>query len=116
MAVTAHSTLSYFRGLSLRELGREAEALALFEDLKAFAESKLGEIAKIDYFATSLPNLLVFEEDLQARRDAENHLLLALSLFGLGDKRAARVALDKSMAFNRAEQRAVDLAAELEDA
>ena len=116
MAVTSHSPLSYYRGLSLHELGREEEARGLFADLKAFAESKLREVAKIDYFATSLPNLLVFEEDLQARRDAENQLLLALALHGLGDMRGAREALEKSLAFNRADQRAVDLAAELKDA
>ena len=89
MAVIAHSPLSYFRGLSLRELGREDEAMALFRSLKAFAESKLGEPAKIDYFATSLPDLLVFDEDLQARRDAENHHLITLALRGCSGSDAA---------------------------
>jgi tetratricopeptide (TPR) repeat protein len=114
MAVTAHSPLSYFRGLSMREMGREDEALALFRDLKAFAETKLKEPAKIDYFATSLPNLLVFDEDLKARRDAENHLLMALAFHGLGDSEAARTALDKTLAFTRTDQRAVDLRHDLE--
>ncbi len=116
MAVTAHSPLSYFRGLSLRALGLEDEANALFQDLKAFAETKLGEIAKIDYFATSLPNLLVFDEDLQARRDAENHLLIALAHHGLGDPDAAKKSLEKTLSFSSADQRAVDLAAQLEPA
>ena len=89
MAVIAHSPLSYFRGLSLRELGREHEAMALFWSLKAFAESKLGETARIDYFATSLPDLLVFDEDLQARRDAENHHLITLALRGCSGSDAA---------------------------
>jgi hypothetical protein len=113
MAVTAHSLLSYFRGLSLRELGRGEEARALFTDLKTFAETKLKETARIDYFATSLPNLLVFEEDLQARRDAENHLLLAFALHGLGEATAARGALEKTLSFNHADQRAMDLQREL---
>jgi tetratricopeptide (TPR) repeat protein len=89
MAVIAHSPLSYFRGLSLRELGREDEAMALFRSLKEFAQSKLGEIAKIDYFATSLPDLLVFDEDLQARRDAENHHLITLALSGCSESDVA---------------------------
>ena len=114
MAVTAHSPLSYFRGLSLRELGREDDARAIFSDLKAFAETKLKEVAKIDYFATSLPNLLVFDEDLQARRDAENHLLLALAHHGLGETAAARSALEKTLAFTCADQRAADLQRELD--
>jgi Tfp pilus assembly protein PilF len=114
MAVTEHSPLSYFRGHALRELGKEEDARALFAGLNAFADSKLKEPAKIDYFATSLPNLLVFEEDLQARRDAENHLLLALALHGLGDAAGAKAALEKTLAFSNADQRAVDLLAELE--
>ena len=113
MAVTAHSPLSYFRGLSLRELGSEDDARAIFADLKNFAETKLKETAKIDYFATSLPNLLVFDEDLQARRDAENELLLALAHHGLGETAAARFALVKTLAFTCADQRAADLQREL---
>ncbi len=113
MAVTVHSPLSYYRGLSLRELGREDDALALFAGLKAFAMEKLGETARIDYFATSLPNLLVFDEDLQARRDAENQLLLALAFHGMGDTIGARAALEKVIVFSHADQRAADLASEL---
>ena len=114
MTVTAHSPLSYFRGLSLRALGREEDANALFEDLRVFAEAKLKETAKIDYFATSLPNLLVFEEDLQARRDAENQLLVAFALHGLGQSDTARSALEKVLKFTNSDQRAADLQRDLQ--
>ncbi len=103
MAVTEHSPLSYYRGLSLRELGREDEARALFLSLKNFAAKKLTEVAQIDYFATSLPNLLVFEEDLQARRDAESHLLLAMAFSGIGETEAARDALARVRTFTNAD-------------
>ena len=112
-AVTAHSPLSYYRGLALRELGRGDEAMRLFGELRDYARAKLGEEARIDYFATSLPNLLVFEEDLQARRDAEHQLLLALAAHGLGDEAEARVALAKVLAFDAARLEAVQLAREL---
>jgi tetratricopeptide (TPR) repeat protein len=114
MAVTTHSPLSYFRGLSMQELGCEDEARAIFADLATFAETKPKQAATSDYFATSLPNLLVFDEDLQARRDAENHLLLALAHHGLGEATAARAALEKTLAFTCSEQRCVDLLRELE--
>ena len=83
MAVTEHSELSYFRGLSLIELGREAEAQALFEDFKRFAEGELNGQAVIDYFATSLPLLLVFEEDLDQAKQAHANKLLRLADQGL---------------------------------
>lgn len=111
MAVTAHSPLSFFRGLSLRELGHENDARAIFAGLKEFAESNLKESAKIDYFATSLPNLLVFDETLQTRRDAESHLLIAFALLGLGEADAAVSTLAKTLAFTNADQRASDLLA-----
>jgi tetratricopeptide (TPR) repeat protein len=83
MEVTLHSPLSYYRGLSLLELGKTDEARALFEDLLAFGEEGLKKTAVIDYFATSLPDLLVFDEDLQARADAEHQHLVDLARQGL---------------------------------
>jgi hypothetical protein len=113
MAVTAHSPLSFYRGQALRELGRTGEAAALFTDLRAFATDRLHRPARIDYFATSLPDLLVFEEDLQARRDAENHLLLALAAHAFGESAVAATHLEKVRAFSNSDLRAADLAREL---
>ncbi|HLP08170.1 MAG TPA: DUF5107 domain-containing protein [Opitutaceae bacterium] len=109
MAVTAHSPLSYHRGLSLRALGREAEARALFADLKRFAEERLGRPAGIDYFATSLPDLLVFDEDLQARRDAEQHLLIALAWHGLNEPARAAAHARRTLAFSNGDPHALEL-------
>jgi len=44
---------------------------------------------KIDYFATSLPNLLLFDDDLGKRNRIDALLLSALASHGLGDARAA---------------------------
>lgn len=83
MAVTEFSELSYYRGLSLIELGQRSEAEELFLSFKDYAV-KLGESeAKIDYFATSLPNLLVFDEDIQLEQEKESQKLLNLALEGM---------------------------------
>jgi tetratricopeptide (TPR) repeat protein len=109
MAVTSHSPLSWFRGMSLRELGRHEEADVFFRDLLQFAEAGIGRPARIDYFATSLPNLLVFDEDLQARRDASYRLLAALAHHGLGDSARAMSLAEEVLAFDQADQHARDL-------
>ncbi len=109
MAVTAHSPLSYYRGLSLRELGKSDEANHVFNDLLSFAEKGLEQTARIDYFATSLPNLLVFDEDMQQRSDAENHLLIAMASHGLGDTQKARKHLARVLNFCCDNQHAVNL-------
>lgn len=83
MAVAEHSELSYFRGLSLFELGRVSDAESLFCDLEAFARREADKPAVIDYFATSLPLLLVFEDDLDAVRKQQMDHLMALAEQGL---------------------------------
>ncbi len=83
MAVTAYSELSYYRGLALAELGRTDEAKALFEGMRAFAEKGLATPFKIDYFATSLPLLLIFEDDLEAVKNAQMENLKSLAVKGL---------------------------------
>ena len=113
MAVTEHSPLSYYRGLSLRELGRDEDATALFHDLLRFGEDALRQTAQIDYFATSLPNLLVFDEDLQARSDADAHLLIALAQHGLGNRDALDPHLREALAFACDDLHATQLAKEL---
>jgi tetratricopeptide (TPR) repeat protein len=76
MTVTAFSELTVFKALALRELGREAEACEVLEAIAVYARAEMDIPAKIDYFATSLPNLLVFEEDIQeAKKTQMEHLL-----------------------------------------
>ena len=83
MAVTEYSELSYYRGLALAALGRKKDAKALFTDMKAFAEKGLKTPFKIDYFATSLPLLLIFDDDLEAVKNERMRNLVALAEKGL---------------------------------
>jgi len=64
--------------------GRRGEARSLFESLRDYAREERSKPAKIDYFATSLPHLLVFEEDLEAAKNSRAEHLLALAERGLG--------------------------------
>jgi tetratricopeptide (TPR) repeat protein len=89
MAVSAYSELSYYKALSLMELDQPEEANALLEEIKKFGEEKLIQEAKIDYFATSLPLLLVFDDDIQKRNRWEAKFLIGLAELGLGNKTAA---------------------------
>lgn len=78
MAVTEFSELTYFKALAMRELGRDEESNAVLRAMAAWAKSEIEKPAKIDYFATSLPNLLVFEEDIEAVKNARMRHLLKL--------------------------------------
>ena len=77
MAVQPYSELTCFQALALTRLQRDREAKELLVKLKEYAEQLLTTPAKIDYFATSLPTMLLFEDDLQARQEAKAKTILA---------------------------------------
>lgn len=109
MAVAEHSPLSWYRGLALRELGRDEDSESVFRAMIDYADCRKDEPATIDYFATSLPNLLVFDEDLKARRDADADLIATLAHYELGEFVAARDALARVMDFDCSQPHAVAL-------
>ncbi len=90
MSVRAFSEMTWYSALSLDRLGRKAAAKKLLRDLLAYARRLGKEPARIDYFATSLPAMLLFEEDIQARQKTTALILEAQALLGLGRKTAAR--------------------------
>ena len=88
--------MTYYRALSYRALGRRSEAKRTLDAMRTFAERQLQAEVKIDYFATSLPNFLLFEDDLQKRNQIDGLFILALA--GLGeDKTKPATALFKQV-------------------
>ncbi len=78
-----------FRGLAHRSLGETAEANRCFYRLLDFGERHLNDVVSIDYFAVSLPDFLIFEEDYTAKNHAHCHYLMALAYCGLGEREKA---------------------------
>ena len=73
-----------YRGLAHQALGRSSEALKCFHQLVDYGETHLFDTMRIDYFAVSLPELQLFEEDLTARNRLHCHFLIGLGCLGLG--------------------------------
>jgi hypothetical protein len=72
------------------------------------------ETPKIDYFATSLPTMLLFDEDLRKRQHITATFLRAQALIGLGKREEARTALDEVRRLDRSHAGARDLLADNE--
>jgi tetratricopeptide (TPR) repeat protein len=89
MSVRAFSEMTYYSALALEKLGQQAKAARLLRDLLAYAKQVQETEAKIDYFATSLPTMLLFDEDLQFRQETGALFLQAQVLLGLGKKASA---------------------------
>jgi hypothetical protein len=66
----------------------------LLKDLLAYAVKLRKAPAKIDYFATSLPTMLLFDEDLQARQETTALFLQAQARLGLGQRARAHSLLE----------------------
>jgi tetratricopeptide (TPR) repeat protein len=82
-AQTGFKDMAYYRALALRSLDRESEAVSLLKELLDFAARQLDAVVRIDYFATSLPNFLLFDDDLQKRNRTECLFLRGLAKLGL---------------------------------
>jgi len=95
MSVRAFSEMTYYSAMSWERLGQPAKAKKLFRDLLAYAQRLQASQAKIDYFATSLPTMLLFDDDWQFRQETTALFLQAQARLGLGQTTQARVLLQR---------------------
>jgi tetratricopeptide (TPR) repeat protein len=86
---------SYFQALALRELDDDAASRAILTNLAEYADQLAVIEPKIDYFATSLPNLLLFDDDLGKRNRVDALFLRGLANQGLGDTDSAMRQLEQ---------------------
>lgn len=114
MRVTLFSELTFYNALARLRLGRAKEANDLLQGLIEFAATLRSEEPKIDYFATSLPHMLLFEDDARKRNDVRADFLEAQARIGLGDIVAGRALLERVLAADPNHAYAADLFAELE--
>jgi tetratricopeptide (TPR) repeat protein len=94
------SPTTYYRALAARELGQGDAAQRLLEELLDAATLKRQAPVTIDYFATSLPNFLLFEDDLQKRSEIECLFLIGLAQRGLGRSDEAETAFREAFALD----------------
>lgn len=90
----------YYAALCYHQLGMEDKARGLFHKLIAYGEKHLFEHVTMDYFAVSLPDLLVWEGDLDQANQIHCHYMLALGHIGLGNMEKGKQYLQKVLAQN----------------
>ncbi len=94
--------MMFFRGLALSALGRGSEGAALFRALLESAGQQMNAAVRPDYFATSVPDFLSFDRDLEKENRADCFYALGLALTGLGSKAAASEAFSNARELDRA--------------
>jgi tetratricopeptide (TPR) repeat protein len=73
----------FYQGLAWLKLGNIKHANEIFNKLISFGNDHLHDKIKIDYFAVSLPDLLVFDQDLDLKNLIHCHYLIGLGFLGL---------------------------------
>lgn len=79
-----------YQGLALVELGEYEQAQKRFDRLIEYGNEHLGEHVTLDYFAVSLPDLLIWEDSLDRQSDIHCNYIIGLGLMGKGEHEKAK--------------------------
>ena len=79
----------FYAALCYRKLGHEDKARSLFNKLINYGKQHIFEKQIMDYFAVSLPDLLIWEDSLDTKNVIHCKYMLALGYYGMGDNEHA---------------------------
>lgn len=85
----------FYQGMALLRLGRGDEAKGRFYALVNYGEKHIFDEVKMDYFAVSLPDLLIWEDDLNERNIVHCKYMMSLGFEGLNNHEKALSLLDE---------------------
>jgi tetratricopeptide (TPR) repeat protein len=94
----------FYAGLCYRALGQENRARSLFNKLINYGKQHVFEHQTMDYFAVSLPDLLIWEDSLDVKNEIHCKYMLALGYYGMGDKGRALKYLEEVEALDNNHQ------------
>ena len=94
----------FYAGLCYRALGQEDKARGLFNKLVSYGKQHVFDHVTMDYFAVSLPDLLIWDDSLDAKNEIHCKYMLALGYYGLGDKAHAMKYLEEVEALDNNHQ------------
>ncbi|NDV93947.1 DUF5107 domain-containing protein [Dysgonomonas sp. 521] len=85
----------YYQGLAWKALGNTDKAHSRYNKLVDHGEKHLFNNCRIDYFAVSLPDLAIWEDDLNVRNQIHCYYVMGLGHLGLGNLKKAKEYLEK---------------------
>ena len=112
MTVRSFSEMTYYNALALKRLDRAEEAEHALRSLLDYAQGLMQQEVELDYFATSLPAMLLFEDDLLKRNRITATFLQAQASLGLADGTKAHELITQVLELDPSHPLAADLLAE----
>ena len=86
----------FYQGMALLKLNRKKEAEKRFDRLISYGKEHSNDEVKMDYFAVSLPDLLIWEDDLTHRNKIHCLYLQGLGYLGKQEFEKAKEMLTKA--------------------
>lgn len=97
----------FYQGLAWIKLKDAGKAENIFKSLLEFGDKHLDDDIHIDYFAVSLPGMLIFDDDLNLRNRIHCLYMMALGYIGLTEKDKAKSCLKEVLNLDRNHQGAL---------
>ncbi|MCA9982792.1 MAG: DUF5107 domain-containing protein [Anaerolineales bacterium] len=91
----------FYQGLAWQKLGEAQKAQTVFARLLAYGRLHLNDDISMDYFAVSLPDFLVFDDDLTQRNRIHCHYMMGLGHLGLAELAEAEKQFEEVLALDR---------------
>lgn len=98
----------YYQGLALQKLHKGGDAERRFQGLIDYGQKHIDDTIKMDFFAVSLPELSVFDIDINMRNRIHCHYLMGLGYLGLGRMNEAKEQLEKVLEMDVSHQGAIE--------
>jgi len=89
-----------YQALAWQKLGQPQKAEEIFQRFIDFGTEHMNDEIRIDYFAVSLPDMLVFDIDINRRNNIFCNYLIGLGKMGLGDIEEGKACLEKVLAMD----------------
>ena len=93
--------MMYYAAKAIEALGDKDEAKKRFNAFIEYANNHMNDEMKIDYFAVSLPDFLIFEGDLNKNNKVHCNLMAALGYLGIGDNDNAQKYAKQGLELNQ---------------
>lgn len=96
----------FWQGMAMRALGDDAAANAHFSRFKEWVAAQSDALPETDFFAVSLPDLVVLDGNPQSRHQQHCLFIKMLAEIGFGEIANAQQTLDELLALNPAHDKA----------
>ncbi|MBR0088408.1 MAG: DUF5107 domain-containing protein, partial [Clostridia bacterium] len=102
--------MTYYAAKATEALGNTAEAQKRFDAFIDYANAHMDDDIKIEYFAVSLPDFLIYEADLNKKNKVHCLYMAALGYLGKGDTARAKEYAEKGLELNKCHAGLMDIA------